>query len=53
MQKIFCKEHNLELKIPTTEAEFLADSMHENIIQLQLHYKQYPKCKFEEVLEKT
>lgn len=49
MQGIFCQEHRLELDIPTTDSEFLLSKMHDNIIQLQLHHKQFPNCKFQEV----
>lgn len=51
MQKIVCDEHKLELNIPTTDKEFLLGNMHGNIIQLQLHHKQFPNCKFEKVQE--
>ena len=51
MEKVVCHEHKLELNIPTTDTEFLLDNMHDNIIELQLHHKQFPNCKFFEVRE--
>ena len=52
MQNIFCQEHRFELNIPTTDGEFLLGKMHDNIMQLQSHHKQFPNCKFLEVQEK-
>jgi hypothetical protein len=53
MQKIICKEHNLELHIPTNEMEFLFGKMHDDIIQLESHHKKFPYCKFEEIGEES
>ena len=51
MEKTVCHEHKLELNIPTMDKEFLLDIMHENIIQLQSHHKQFPRCKFFKIRE--
>jgi len=49
MEKIVCQNHELELEIPTTDIEFLKGNLHENVIQVQLHHKEFPSCRFQEV----
>lgn len=51
MKKIVCITHEIELELPTKDREFLIGNMHDNIVQLQSHHKQFPNCKFEEVQE--
>lgn len=53
MEKIVCHKHKLELSIPTTDKEFQLDVMHENIIQLCSHHKQFPSCKFFKTREES
>ena len=49
MKKIVCHKHKLGLSIQTTDKEFLLGNMHDNIILLPSHHKQFPNCKFCEV----
>ena len=52
MKRVVCSEHKFKLSIPTTDEEFFLGKMHDNIIQIQLHHKQFPNCKFEEIMGK-
>lgn len=49
MQKIVCENHGLKLCIPTNDMEFCSCKMHDDVIKLESHYRQFPTCKFYEV----
>jgi len=46
MQKVKCRLHDLELKLPTTEDEFTSGHLHGEIERLQDHHEKNPNCKF-------
>lgn len=50
MKEIACKNHSLQLTIPTTEDEFRSGKYHQDVEHCQAHHEEYPECKFEEVL---
>jgi hypothetical protein len=45
MRTVKCSIHNVEFTLPTTEEEFHSGQMHEEVMRIQLHSEEYPKCK--------
>ena len=45
MKIVQCTKHKIEFQLPTTEEEFLSGKLHNEVMDIQLHSEDYPKCK--------
>lgn len=45
LKLVTCVIHNVEFLVPTTEDEFFSGELHEDVIRIQTHNEDFPRCK--------